>query len=222
MPREVTLGLSRLLPTGRICRPILETTPPLFVDTEGRICCRHGEHFHFLNRTAKQRAKETAAGDDALTSGCNCSELTGMLVKYNIPEAERPTKPQDRRALFDFLAAMPPELAHDRATQNGHIQLRAAAFSAAKPGGRGPEMWVRDDGAFVCGHGTLFSKLKKCVALRKSGHAQSIRNDCGCTPSILKRRGSALGKLKSTTCVKSNPRAALIEFDSESDPDSSP
>jgi len=215
---------AELLPSGRIGRRIktketVKLSQPVFVGTDGRVMCRHGEHASYVTllwsvhpdnnksdeNIAKAKAKQTLRCP-LLQGPCDCRNLDGLLTSYKIKERDWPTKPANRAELFKFLDSKPNT---ERKTIDGVLQLHVCTWKGTSEGHNGSSIWLQKDGSLACPHGCGPTKIDRAIYKRKRG--KKLSSDCGCTLSILKRKDSVLESKK--ICIKHVQAAAVADKD---------
>jgi len=183
----VELGPTTLLASGRLCRAVgvNRSDQPVYIDSEGHICCRHGERAPSIQAwiNAERKSNETASHRPSV---CDCQNLDGLLSNYNV---DKDQCPRQTCSLFKTLGALGAEVTT--------VNTRSQRFALTTP--EGCELWVQPSGTLVCRHGNSKKILQKLNSTTISKFRSSTTIKCGCcTPSVPRRVGSVFAKMKPT------------------------
>lgn len=176
-----SLGPTVLLASGRLGREvgINRSDRPVFIDSEGHICCEHGERAPTIQawiNAERERAKDEGDATNR-PSVCNCQNLDGLLSSYGIDEAQWPklTCP-----LFKQLGSL--------GAAEAKFNTRPQRFALTTH--EGVELWVQPSGMLVCKHGNskkTLLKLQDTNNTRPKFRSSRIVK-CGCTSLAVPRR----------------------------------
>tara|TARA_B110001452_G_scaffold86424_1_gene70600 strand:+ start:437 stop:1027 length:591 start_codon:yes stop_codon:yes gene_type:complete len=184
-----SLGPTVLLASGRLGRKvgINRSDRPVFIDSEGHICCEHGERAPTIQAWINlERAKDEGDVTNR-PSVCDCQNLDGLLTRYDIDEAQWPklTCP-----LFKQLGSL--------GAAEAKFNTRPQRFALTTH--EGVELWVQPSGMLVCKHGNSKKTLNKL--LQNTNDKAKFRSSrivkCGCSSLAVPRRvGSVFAAAKS-------------------------
>ena len=142
------LGPPVLLASGRVGRQIAQnrSDKPVYLDSEHKLVCLHGERAPSLMAwLAAERADPSYTRP---SSGCDCTNIDGLMSEYAYDPTDDPNLPS---SLYELLGALGAE----QKTVMSRPQRKA--FASAES-----EVWVQPTGTIVCAHGN--SDLRKGCA----------------------------------------------------------
>ena len=134
-----SLGPTVLLSSGRLGREVgvNRSDRPVFIDSEGHICCEHGERAPTIQAWLNaERAKDGGSRP----SVCDCQNLDGLLTSYSVEESEWPKL---TCSVYKQLGAL--------GAQETNFNTRPQRFALTTR--EGVELWVQPSGMLVCKHG---------------------------------------------------------------------
>ena len=151
MSKHELLGPTTLLASGRIGREVAvnRSDRPVFVDSDGHICCEHGERAATIQSwiNAERETPDTAV---CRPSVCDCANLDGLLTTYDVPNENLPVH---GGSLFKLCGSL--------GTAEITANTRPQRFVLTTH--EGHELWVQPSGMIVSGTDRRFPALcKKC------------------------------------------------------------
>ena len=186
MSKHALLGPTKLLVSGRIGREVgvNRSDRPVFVDSDGHICCEHGERAATIQSwiNAERENPNTAV---CRPSVCDCANLDGLLTTYDVPNEKWPVHSE---SLFKLCGS----LGTAEITANTRPQRFVLITHA------GHELWVQPSGTIVCRHGHTQKTLNKLNTCKTARFRSSTIVKCSCRSlSIPRRVGSVFAHKKS-------------------------
>ena len=185
MPSPASPGPTTLLVSGRLgCQiGVNRSDRPVFVDSEGHICCEHGERAATIQSWINTE-RENPGTTVCRPSLCDCANLDGLLTSYNVPDEKRPVQ---SGSLFKLCGSL----------GNTEIKANTRPQRFVLTTYDGHELWVQPSGTIVCKHGNsrkMLNKLNTCKAAR---FRSSSVVKCVCRSlSVPRRVGSVFAQRK--------------------------
>ena len=174
--RMPPLGPPVLLASGRVGRQIAQnrSDKPVYLDSEHKLVCLHGERAPTL--TAWLAAERTDRSY-IRPSGCDCTNIDGLMSEYAYDPTDDPNLPS---SLYELLGALGAE----QKTVMSRPQRKA--FASAES-----EVWVQPIGTIVCAHGNTRKMVERMINADASTRfrCKSIQH-CRCKLYIPRRNGS--------------------------------
>lgn len=183
-----SLGPTVLLSSGRLGREVAvnRSDRPVFIDSEGHICCEHGERAPTIQAWINaERAKDEGDATNR-PSFCDCKNLDGLLTSYDVDETQWPKLTCSVYKQLGVLGA-----------QETNFNTRPQRFALTTH--EGVELWVQPSGMLVCKHGNskkTLTKLRDTTTNKKFRSSRIIKCEC-CTLSVPRRVGSVFAAAKS-------------------------
>ena len=138
MSKHALLGPTTLLASGRIGREVgvNRSDRPVFVDSDGHICCEHGERAATIQSwiNAERETPDTAVSRPSV---CDCANLDGLLTTYDVPNENLPVH---GGSLFKLCGSL--------GTAEITANTRPQRFVLTTH--EGHELWVQPSGTIVC------------------------------------------------------------------------
>ena len=173
-----------LLPSGRLGCEVAtnRSDQPVFVDSDGHPCCRHGERAATIQAWLNAERKDPAF---ERPSCCDCENLDGLMTSVD-GEGRRSDIPEDDLPKTDApLYQLLGMLNHPEKKCNTRPQRFLLTTHV------GDEIWVQPAGSLVCKHGNSKKMLKK---IQKAEPTASYKNrrleKCTCSLSVPRRVGT--------------------------------
>ena len=186
MSKHELLGPTTLLASGRIGRKVgvNRSDRPVFVDSDGHICCEHGERAATIQSWINAE-RETPGTAVCRPSVCDCANLDGLLTTYDVPEEQWPVH---GGSLFKLCGSL--------GTAEITANTRPQRFVLTTY--EGHELWVQPSGMIVCKHGNSRKTLNKLNTCKTARFRSSSIVKCSCGPlSIPRRVGSVFVQKRS-------------------------
>ena len=186
MSKHALLGPTTLLASGRIGREvgINRSDRPVFVDSDGQICCEHGERAATIQSwiNAERETPDTAVSRPSV---CDCANLDGLLTTYDVPNENLPVH---SGSLFKLCGSL--------GTAEITANTRPQRFVLTTH--EGHELWVQPSGTIVCKHGNSRKTLNKLNTCKTARFRSSSIVKCDCRSLRIPRRvGSVFVQQKS-------------------------
>jgi len=190
----IDLGPEQLLESGRLGRQVAmnRSDKPVFVDTQGKLCCRHGERAATIQEWI---AKERLDPSFLRPTRCDCANVDGLLTDYRLQKAAfRPVEaPLPRAARLAKLYKLLGTMGAEEKVVNTRPQRKALTSAEG-------DVWVQPAGTLVCVHGNTVKPLAKIAKMAKiTVEADQHRTSsfkrkavvfCACLLKVPRRRGS--------------------------------
>lgn len=185
MSKHALLGPTTLLASGRIGREvgINRSDRPVFVDSDGHICCEHGERSATIQSWINAE-RETPGTAVCRPSVCDCANLDGLLTTYDVPEAQWPVR---GGSLFKLCGSL----------ETAEITANTRPQRFVLTTHEGHELWVQPSGTIVCKHGNSRKTLNKLSTCKTARFRSSSIVKCDCRSLRTPRRvGSVFAQRK--------------------------
>ena len=206
------LGPTALLASGRTGRQVAtnRSDSPVFIDSSGKLLCRHGERsascptklkrrphstshtIHFMRMISTCITLHTHTGitawqaaerkDPAFVrpSACDCGNIDGLMSVYTYDTDSLHEPALEQLSLYKLLE----RLGAEQRIINTRPQCKAITTKTS-------EVWVQPAGTLVCKHGNT----RKVITKLTTGEAGSFKRKsslvkCDCTLNIPRRTGS--------------------------------
>ena len=197
--QPTSLGSTEFLLSGRLGRQVTvnRSDNAVFIDSEGQLCCKHGERAPTIQAWLNAERARTAAKEDSdfsRPSSCDCKNVDGLLTNYKIEKTEWPKMGS---SLYKCLGA----LGAQETSQHARPQRFAITTN------ENSEIWVQPSGTLVCKHGNSKKLLKKLATNRDTKFRSSCVIKCYCSLTVPRRVGSVFAhKKRSSTSERRTAR----------------